>query len=337
MYSPERLRGPAQPMDRQSAQTDQPLGQPLAAIAAGAAWLVSAEVTIGWPDLTEWERAHELAVIKVVIGLVILLGVLTERHFRPAHRIRHAGPWLIAIAVFVTTWEIATAKTGHLPLPFFPPPQSILEVYTDDWGRLGDSLLHSIWLLTPGFFIGSTVGFVLGVAIGWSRAVGYWGHPFLRVVGPLPASAWLPLAFFFFPSSWSAGTFVIALAAFFPVAVLTSSGIAGVSNAYYDIARTLGASQRFMIFKIAIPAAMPHVFVGLFMGLGASFAILVVAEMMGVKSGLGFYLHWAQGWAAYSNMYAGLVVMTLTFSGITALLFKLRNRLLSWQKDLVRW
>ena len=133
----------------------------------------------------------------------------------------------------------------------------------------------------------------------------------MRLIGPLPATAWLPLAFFVFPSSFSASTFLIALATGFPVTVLTWSGVASVNSAYYDIARTLGANQRFLVLKVAIPAAMPHVFVGLFMGLGNSFAVLVVAEMLGVKAGLGWYLQWAQGWAAYANMYAALLIMAL--------------------------
>ena len=174
-------------------------------------------------------------------------------------------------------------------------------------------------------------------AMGWSRAVGYWIHPVLRLVGPLPATAWLPLAFFVFPSSHSASTFLIALATGFPVTVLTWSGVAGVSKAYYDIARTLGANQSFLILKVTIPAAMPHVFVGLFMGLGNSFAVLVIAEMLGVKAGLGWYLQWAQGWAAYANMYAALLIMALIFSGLITLLFRLRDRLLAWQKGMVRW
>ena len=123
----------------------------------------------------------------------------------------------------------------------------------------------------------------------------------------------------------------------FPVAVLTWSGVASVNTAYYDVARTLGASRAFLIFKVAIPAALPQVFVGLFMGLGASFAVLVTAEMMGVKAGLGFYLQWAQGWAAYANMYAALMVMSLMCSGLVTLLFKLRDRVLSYQKADVKW
>jgi NitT/TauT family transport system permease protein len=82
---------------------------------------------------------------------------------------------------------------------------------------------------------------------------------------------------------------------------------------------------------------MPHVFVCLFMCLGNSFAVLVVAEMLGVKAGLGWYLQWAQGWAAYANMYAALLIMAFLCSGLITLLFRLRDRLLSWQKGLVRW
>jgi NitT/TauT family transport system permease protein len=162
-------------------------------------------------------------------------------------------------------------------------------------------------------------------------------HPVLRFIGPLPATAWLPIAFFNFPSSWSASTFLIALATGFPVTVLTWSGVASVSSAYYDVARTLGAKPSFLVLKVAIPAALPHVFVGLFMGLGASFAVLVVAEMIGVKAGLGWYLQWAQGWAAYANMYAALIVMSLLCSGAITLLFSIRDRLLVWQKGTVKW
>ena len=119
--------------------------------------------------------------------------------------------------------------------------------------------------------------------------------------------------------------------------MLTWSGVAGVNAAYYDVARTLGASRWFLVFKVAIPAALPQVFVGLFMGLGASFAVLVTAEMMGVKAGLGFYLQWAHGWAAYANMYAALIVMSLMCTTFVSILFKVRDRVLSYQKADLKW
>ena len=269
----------------------------------------------------------------VALALAAFAGV----RFTVFQRLQRLSPWLFALALFLAAWEVVTAKLGLLPLPFFPPPQAIVEVVIDDWGRLAAGIFASARLLATGYFLGAAVGFVTGVAIGWSRLAGYWIHPVLRFIGPLPATAWLPLAFFVFPSSFSASIFLIALATGFPVTVLTWSGVAGVNSAYYDIARTLGATQRFLVLKVAIPAAMPHVFVGLFMGLGNSFAVLVVAEMLGVKAGLGWYLQWAQGWAAYANMYAALLLMAFLCSGLITLLFRLRDRLLSWQKGLVRW
>jgi NitT/TauT family transport system permease protein len=306
---------------------------------AGAAWLGAAVLTAFWPDIPEsdWAYTGDFAIACGALALAAALAGIAGIRFAGLQSVLRLSPWLILLAVFIASWEAATAKLGLLPLPFFPPPQAIVEVVIDDRALLGAGILASLRLLATGYFLGAAVGFVTGVAIGWSRLAGYWIHPVLRLVGPLPATAWLPLAFFVFPSSFSASIFLIALATGFPVTVLTWSGLAGVNSAYYDIARTLGASQRFLVLKIAIPAAMPHVFVGLFMGLGNSFAVLVVAEMLGVKAGLGWYLQWAQGWAAYANMYAALLIMALLCSGLITMLFRLRDRLLSWQKGLVRW
>ena len=307
-------------------------------LAAAAAWLAAAWLTAVWPDRpdTDWAYTRSLPSSLQRARSPSAASAWRASASAQLRRLRRSAP-LLALALFFLAWEAATAKYGLLPLPFFPPPQAILEVLIDDWARLSDSIVASLLLLAGGVALGGSAGFVVGVAIGWSRAVGYWIHPLLRFIGPLPATAWLPLAFFIFPSSHSASTFLIALATGFPVTVLTWSGIAGVNSAYYDIARTLGAGPSFLVLKVAIPAAMPHVFVGLFMGLGNSFAVLVVAEMLGVKSGLGWYLQWAQGWAAYANMYAALFIMAVVCSGVVTLLFRLRDRLLSWQRGLMRW
>jgi hypothetical protein len=93
----------------------------------------------------------------------------------------------------------------------------------------------------------------------------------------------------------------------------------------------------YLIFRVAIPAAVPNIFIGLFMGLGASFLTLVVAESVGVKSGLGWYLSWAQGWAEYGKVFAALIIMAGFFSTVMTLLFKLRDRVLVWQKGIIKW
>ncbi|SEL39373.1 NitT/TauT family transport system permease protein [Roseateles sp. YR242] len=315
-------------------------------LVASLAWGGAGVLTVYWPNLergfTDWPYTQEAGWCFVGVGVLLAVlafvapfsgraGAAVLRPLRPA------GAWLVAIALGLGLWELLTAKLGRLPSPFFAPPTALAEVYLDDWKRLGESTWNSARLLAIGVGWGGLVGFLVGVSIGWSRAIGYWVHPVIRFLGPVPASALLPLAFFAFPSSYAAAVFLIALATGFPVAVLTWSGVASVNRNYYDVARTLGASEAFLVLRVAIPAALPQVFVGLFMGLGAAFSILVTAEMMGVKSGLGWYLTWAQGWASYSNMYAALILMAILCSGIITLLFLLRDRVLSWQKGTVKW
>lgn len=278
----------------------------------------------------------------IFIGFAVLLSLLTllssaAPRLAVLSPLKRSARWLTAIAILTGIWELCTAKLALLPLPFFAPPRALIEAYVTDWPRLLDSVLHSLRLLALGYVYGSIAGFITGVAIGWSRGLGYWVHPILRFLGPVPSTALLPLSMYFFPSSFSAAVFLIALATWFPVTVLTWSGVASVDNRYYDVARTLGANSLFLVLRVAVPASLPSLFVGLFMGLGASFSVLVAAEMMGVKSGLGWYLQWAQGWAAYANMYAALIVMALLFSSLISLLFVVRDRTLAWQRNTVKW
>ncbi|MGV6874361.1 ABC transporter permease [Pseudochelatococcus sp. B33] len=322
--------------------SDHWLTHPWWTVAAVLIWAVHAVIAYALPDKPSG-FAEPLYARETHLGFAVWAGLLAAAAVAGLllptlrDRLRKAGPWLTALGLIFIAWELSTAKFGLLPIPFFAPPSSLVEVYADDWPRLLDSLLNSLRLLAYGFAIGAVSGFITGVSIGWSHSLGYWVHPILRFLGPIPSTALLPMAFFFFPSSFSAAVFLIALATWFPVTVLTWSGVASVEKAYYDVARTLGANERFLVFKVAVPAALPHVFVGLFMGLGASFSVLVVAEMMGVKSGLGWYLQWAQGWAAYSNMYGALIIMAIIFSGLITLLFSVRDRLLAWQKGVVKW
>ena len=159
----------------------------------------------------------------------------------------------------------------------------------------------------------------------------------IRLIGPIPATAWIPLAIVVFPSSFTAGIFLIAFASWFPVIMLTWSGVAGVPKALLEAAQTLGADNKRLLRHVVIPAALPNVFVGLFMSLGTAFAILIVAEMLGVKAGLGWYITWAQGWSEYHKVYAAMLVLGALFIVVVSGIFKVRDRVLGWQKGILRW
>ncbi len=306
--------------------------------AAGLAWLLAAAATLGWPDLHEWQSTQALATFEILLGASLLsVAVFGRRWNPPDSRLRYWGPWLVALGFLFTVWELAVAKFGWLPRPFFAPPQGIVDVYVEDWERLGTCVLHTLRLWSTGYAFGISIGAIAGMAIGWSTRAAYWLRPLLKVIGPVPANAWLPIVFFVFPTTFSGSVFLIALASGIPVTILTWSGVASVDKALYDVARTHGADNRFLIRHVAIPAALPHLFVGLFMGLYNSFAVLVVAELLGVKAGLGWYLQWSTGWAAYGNVHAALLIMALLCSGLVTLLFVVRDHLLSWQKGLVKW
>ena len=245
---------------------------------------------------------------------------------------------LIAAAVFVLIgWALVTSVLHLLPLPYFPGPSGVLLSLVNDGAVLFDSTWHSLLLLLGGYSLGVAVGLISGICIGWFPHARYWGMPILKIVGPIPATAWIPLAMVLSPSAMFSAIGLIALAVWFPVTMLTASGISNTRASYLDVARTLGAGRVYLIFNVAIPAALPSIFIGLFMGLGASFLTLVVAETVGVKSGLGWYVSWAQGWAEYGKVYAALLIMAAFFSTIMTALFKVRDRVLAWQKGVIKW
>ncbi len=233
--------------------------------------------------------------------------------------------------------NVITKKITLLPVIFFPSLDKILSVLFEDWLFLLTCLGSSGKLLFTGFVCGALVGFITGVAVGFCRSAAYWINPLVRILGPIPATAWIPIVLVSFPTTFSASTFLIALAVWFPTAVMTSSGILNVQNAYFEVSSTLGAGRFYQIFKVGIPAAMPHVFLGLFNGMCASFLTLMTAEMLGVKNGIGWYINWQKDMMAYANVYAGLILIAVTFYMLITLLFRVRDHVLVWQKGVIKW
>ncbi|MCP1845610.1 NitT/TauT family transport system permease protein [Bradyrhizobium sp. USDA 4524] len=303
---------------------------------AALAWATAAVITIGIPDVVPWGSTGLFAAITGgIAAMFLILSPIVPRLRGARDLLVHYGPWFVAVGVWLALWELTTAKFGWLPKPFFSPPHGLLNVYVTDGQRLLICIGYTMRLWTLGFLSGILVGYATGVALGWSKRFSYWGMPFLKLIGPVPATAWIPCTFYFFPTTFGASVFIVALASGIPVAILTASGVNSVNRTFYDVGRILGADDWYLIRRVAIPASTPHVFVGLFMALYYSFAVLVVAEMLGAKYGLGWYIQFQTAYSGYANVYAALIIMAILCAGLIRLLFVVRDRLLSWQEGFI--
>src|SRR3954467_10924888 len=131
----------------------------------------------------------------IFLGTVLAIAVLTAplqlfwgglRKWR-----QNVHPILTASALMLCGWEIITTGLHLLPLPYFPGPGKVLQSLISDYKLLFDSTWHSLFLLLGGYSLGVIAGLISGLCNGWSQPVRYWGMPVLKIVGPIPATAWI--------------------------------------------------------------------------------------------------------------------------------------------------
>jgi NitT/TauT family transport system permease protein len=107
---------------------------------------------------------------------------------------REICPILAAGFVVLFLWEVITTGKRWLPMPYFPSPAGVMGAMVVDRSVLLDSAWHSLLLLIKGYALGVATGLVCGVCIGWFPFARYWGMPVLKLLGPIPATAWMPVA-----------------------------------------------------------------------------------------------------------------------------------------------
>ncbi len=249
----------------------------------------------------------------------------------------YRAPFLAGIILFFNVLNLITVKLALLPVLYFPSLDRVFGTLFEDYSLILKCVGYSSGILLTGIFGGLIVGFFMGVGVGFNKTLSYWINPIIRILGPIPSTAWIPIFLLLFPTARAASAFIIGISVWFPTVVLTSSGISNVKNSYFEVSSTLGASQFYRIFKVGVPAALPSIFLGLFNGICSSFVTLMTAEMIGAKYGMGWYVNWQKEMMCYSNVYAGLIVIAVLFYIVITLLFKLRDKLLLWQKGVIKW
>lgn len=289
------------------------------------------------PDKYNNASPHRYIVFLLIPGTVYLVNwIMGVVRYRSGNRkkfakVRHTAPFLAALYVGMAIFDWATLKTGKLLYPFIPWINDIINAVFIDYKQLFVCTLYSLRLLLLGYLEGSFLGLITGVACGYSEKVNYWVDPIVKVLGPIPTATWIPLIMLLASSLDNGAIFIIGLGAWFAVTVATTTGIHNVDSAYFDAARTLGASDRQLIFHIAIPGAMPNILQGMTQAMSSACVSLVIAEMMGVKAGLGWYITWQKSWAAYNKMFAAIIIICIVFNIVTRIVGMIKNHLLRWQ------
>jgi len=270
-------------------------------------------------------------------GVYVVFFIISFINKKVSKKIEAIGPLLAGAVLLLNIINIVCSKYSLLPVLFFPSLDRVFAVFINDRELLIKCVISSGKLLIIGFAIGAIIGFTTGICVGFNKKIAYWVNPLTKVIGPIPATSWSPLVLSLFSTSYQAAIFMIALAVWFPITVMTSNGIQNVQQTYFEVADTLGANKFYKIFKVGIPAALPSVFLGVFYATTGSFITLVTAEMFGCKSGIGWYLNWQKSMMLYANVYAGLILLAVLCNLIITLLFRIKDRLLEWQKGVIKW
>jgi NitT/TauT family transport system permease protein len=285
----------------------------------------------------EADKPYFLYFLYIAGGIIVLIYLVSFLNKKISEKFENTAPLLAGGVLLLNIINLICSKYSLLAVLFFPSLDRVFAVFVKDRSLIVQCILASAKLLIIGFFVGATLGFTTGIVVGFNKKLSYWINPFIKIIGPIPATSWSPLVLSLFSTSYQAAVFMIALAVWFPITVMTSNGIQNVQQTYFEVADTLGAGKMYKIFKVGIPAALPSVFLGFFYATTGSFITLVTAEMFGCKSGIGWYLNWQKSMMLYANVYAGLIILAVLCNLIITLLFKIKDRLLGWQKGVIKW
>jgi ABC-type nitrate/sulfonate/bicarbonate transport system permease component len=238
---------------------------------------------------------------------------------------------LLAPLALLLLWE-GLVQARILDRRFFPAPSSIVGTFmslaqTSLPGHIGISLSRA----AVGFLIGAVPAILLGVLMGLVPLVRAALQPIVGALFAVPKVAILPLVMLMFGLGEQSKWAIIAIAVFFQVLISTTAGVANIDRIYLDVGRNFGAGRLATLWTIALPGALPVIFAGIRLGWGVSLLLLVTAEMVAAKSGLG-YLIW-QSWQTFSieEMYVGLVTIATLGMFSFWLLDVLEGWLIPWR------
>lgn len=246
----------------------------------------------------------------------------------------------IVPALLLIGWELFS-RSGVLPPALLPAPSQVLVAWAD-WVFATDGNTQTYsghWIFDvaasaarvfAGFALAALLGIALGMAIGWSRTVEKLIEPVLQTLRPVPPVSWIPLAIIWFGIANKPAIFLVFLGSFFPVLLSTIHGVKTCDRNLLRAGAMAGGTPGMLLRHIVFPAALPSIFSGLRIAIGSAWMLTVTAEMVAVKSGVGYVL-----WDSYYFLRYDIVIAAMVSIGLLGYCSDLAIKLLSAR--VLRW
>ena len=235
---------------------------------------------------------------------------------------------LIAISL-VAIWVALTSKEILNPV-FFPTMGKIFDVYTKAIGQLGEGFLSSMGLLIPALLLSLVLGIGGGIYIGMNARIREVLTPFFHTFAPLPPTLFIPYLIALLPTFSSASIAVLFIGAFWPIFLGTVRGVLLIDKHFWDNAKTIGLKGKDLILRLVLPASAPYILSGTGTSLGMSFIVLMMAEMFGAQSGMGYFIQYYTDFSQFDYVMAGIIFNSVIILAIMVVFERVKKRILFW-------
>ncbi len=226
-------------------------------------------------------------------------------------KVKHALPSVAVIVLLIAVWWVVVVATGSA---IFPTPWQVvtgtIELIEDGtlWEHIGASLLR----VSTGFLLAVAFAVPLGLWMGWVRGAFKTLNPIFQILRPISPIAWIPIAILWFGVGNASPIFLIFISSVFPMIVQTSAGVHTIERRYLWAAENFGVSRTTLFSQVVIPAVLPQIIVGMRIGLGVAWLVVVAAEMIALRSGLGYLIIDSRNAGnRYDLVIAGMIIIGL--------------------------
>ncbi|MED3763837.1 ABC transporter permease [Ureibacillus terrenus] len=244
------------------------------------------------------------------------------------------GKGLVFPLLVIIIWQIVSSS-GLVSVTVLPSPLQIVSTFYQliISGVLLEHLQISIYRAAAGFLLGGGIALILGFLVGFSKQFESYLDPTMQMLRTIPSLAVTPLFILWFGFDELSKILLIAFASFFPLYVNTYNGIRSVDMKLFEVAQVLEFSRWKKVTKLILPSALGHILVGIRLSLGIAWLSLVVAELMGSSSGVGYMIMDARQFSQTDKVFVGIIIFGVVGKLTDSLVRLLEKKLLKWQTN----